>query len=47
VILDPRPADERDPTVDDEHLPMVEVHEVVEPPVDPVLAAQLTLDVEE
>ena len=40
VVLDAGPADERDPAVDDEHLPVLEVHEVVHVPVEPPRAEQ-------
>ena len=46
VVLDPRSADERHAPVDDDDLAMVEMAEVIEPPVDPALAEQ-AVEVEE
>ena len=46
VVLDPRSADERHPPVHDDDLAVVEMAEVVEPPVDPALAEQ-AVEVEE
>ena len=46
VVLDPGAADEGDPPVDDDDLAVIEMAEVVEPPVDPPLAQQ-AVEVEE
>ena len=46
VVLDAGPADEADPAVDDDDLAMVEVAEVVEPPVDLAVLEQ-PVEVEE
>ena len=46
VVLDPGPADVADAAVDDDDLAVVEMAEVVEPPVDAPLAEQ-PVEVEE
>ncbi len=45
VVLDPRPADVADPAVDDHELAVVEVAQVVEPPVQLALRAEASLEV--
>jgi hypothetical protein len=46
VVLDPGPADPADPPVDDKHLAMVQVGELVEAPVDRSWAADWPVAVE-
>jgi hypothetical protein len=46
VVLDPGPADKADPAVDDHDLAMVEMAQVVEPPVD-LAILERTIEIEE